>query len=548
MFATDPLSLAIMQAVDDEENKIIVRTVEDWLNKVSYDYTGKYVPSDFALEFVNFIKLVNGGEGEENKTPVLHYRMLDQVGGGENRVANMVFRGAAKTTVMGEYLFLYLGVYGELPNFGPVELAIYVSDSIDNGVKNMRKNLEFRYENSDFLRKYIPKAEFTDIRWKFTNIDGNVFIVKGYGAKTGVRGTKEMGKRPRLAVLDDLLSDDDARSPTVIAAVEDTVYKAVDYALHPEKNMIIWSGTPFNAKDPLYKAVESGAWKVNVYPVCEKFPCTREEFRGAWADRFTYDYVKDKYDKALLAGKIDTFNQELMLRIMSDEDRLVQDDEIRYYSRPLFMKNRHRFNFYITTDFANSQKKTGDFSVLTVWGVNNKGDWYWADGVCKRQDMGRNIEDLFRLVQRWKPMGVGIEISGQQEGFIPIIQKQMMDRNIYFNMTSDNNSNRPGIRPTTNKLERFMVIVPWFKLGKFYFPEHMENHEWMEEFLMEIGLAAQSGFRSKHDDVLDTLSMTALMKAIEPSEEYQTKYNHEMEIWEPDDHEDKFNVMGSYIV
>ncbi|WP_460995191.1 hypothetical protein, partial [Staphylococcus aureus] len=98
--------------------------------------------------------------------------------------------------------------------------------------------------------------------------------------------------------LDDLVSDEDARSPTVIAAIEDTVYKAVDYALHPKKNMIIWSGTPFNAKDPLYKAVESGAWKVNVYPVCERFPCSREEFRGAWADRFTYDFVLQKYTRA----------------------------------------------------------------------------------------------------------------------------------------------------------------------------------------------------------------------------------------------------------
>lgn len=546
---TSALSVAIMKAsgqvIEEEE---YVKTVEDWLNSVSFDYTGQYIPSGFAVEFVDFIKLVNGGEGEENKTPVLHLKMLDQIAGGEKRVCNMVFRGAAKTTVMGEYLFLYLGVYGALPGFGKIELALYVSDSIDNGVKNMRKNLEFRYDNSDFLRKWIPEANFTDIRWKFKNIDGNVFIVKGYGAKTGVRGSKEMGKRPRLAVLDDLISDEDARSPTVIASVEDTVYKAIDYALHPERNMIIWSGTPFNAKDPLYKAVESGAWKVNVYPVCEKFPCTRAEFKGAWPDRFTYDYVQGKYTAAVKAGKLETFNQELMLRIMSDEDRLVLNEELRWYDRATFMKNKSWFNFYITTDFANSQKKAGDFSVLTVWAVNNQGDWYWADGVCKRQHMGDNIDDLFRLCQRWNPLGVGIEVSGQQEGFIPIIQKEMMERNIYFNMTSDNNSLRPGIRPTTNKLERFMVVVPWFKMNKFYFPKNMERHEWMEEFMMEIGLAAPSGFRSKHDDVLDTVSMTALMKAVQPAAQQVVNYNSELDIWEPETDDTTTDWHGSYIV
>ena len=176
------------------------------------------------------------------------------------------------TTVLGEYLFLYLAVFGELPTFGRIDLAIYVSDSIDNGVKDMRKNLEYRYDNSTFLKKYVPSAKFTDIRWEFTNAAGKKFIVKGYGAKTGVRGTKELGTRPQLAVLDDLVSDEDARSKTVIAAIEDTVTKAIEHAMHPRKNKIIWSGTPFNAGDPLYKAVESGAWLVNCYPVCEKFP------------------------------------------------------------------------------------------------------------------------------------------------------------------------------------------------------------------------------------------------------------------------------------
>ena len=126
--------------------------VEKYLNSVSYDVDPNYVPSDFALEFVAFIKMVNGESGEEHKTPVVHYSMLDTLTENGARIANLCHRGIAKTTLMGEYLFLYLGVYGAIPGFGKVDLAIYVSDSIENGVKNMRKNLEYRYENSDFLK------------------------------------------------------------------------------------------------------------------------------------------------------------------------------------------------------------------------------------------------------------------------------------------------------------------------------------------------------------------------------------------------------------
>ena len=523
--------------------------VEDYLNATDYEVDPKYVPSDFALEFVTFIKLVNGVQGEENKTPVVHYKMLDTITIGGRRVVNLCHRGIAKTTVMGEYLFLYIATYGEIPGFGRVDLALYVSDSIENGVKNMRKNLEFRHDNSEFLKEYVPEIHFTDIRWEFKNADGKVFIVKGYGAKTGVRGAKEMGKRPQLAVLDDLISDEDARSTTVIAAVEDTVYKAVNYALHPTKNMIIWSGTPFNAKDPLYKAVESGAWSVNVFPVCENFPCTKKEFRGSWADRFTYEYVKEQYDSAVKSGKVDTFNQELMLRIMSEEDRMILDGDIGWYKVDAVLRNKGRFNFYITTDFATSEKQKSDFSVISVWAYNNVGDWLWVDGICKRQLMDKNIDDLFRLSQAYKPQSVGIEVTGQQGGFIQWIQGQMLERNIYFPLASDGNDGKPGMRPNTNKMVRFNTVVPLFKARKIFFPIERKTEPTIVEAVNELSLVSVSGFKSKHDDFLDTISMLSSLYAWKPSEEAPLVDSGKGDgMWDLDVDNEPVDRMSSYIV
>lgn len=514
--------------VFEDDLGLDVKTVEEWLNSVSYAEDPEYVPSQFALAFVNFIKLVNGGQGEENKTPTLHLKMLDQIDQPNSRkIANMVHRGAAKTTVLGEYLILYLATFGELPTFGQVDFALYVSDSIDNGVKNMRKNLEFRWENSTFLQKYVPHAKFTDIHWHFKNVSGKEFIVKGYGAKTGVRGTKANGKRPQLAILDDLVSDEDARSKTMIAAIEDTVHKAIDHAMHPTRSKIIWSGTPFNASDPLYKAIESGAWAVNCYPVCEKFPCTRQEFRGSWEDRFTYDYVKRKYLEALKSGTIHTFNQELMLRIMSDEDRLVLDSDINWYKRHDVLKHLHLYNTYITTDFATTEDESGDYAFISVWAISSGGHKFWVDGICKRQGMDKNIDDLFVLAQKYKPLSVGIEVTGQQEGFIPWIKSEMVKRRIFFNLASSGNSNRPGIRPNTNKLQRFIVTVPWFKAGEMFFPEELKNEKVMIEMMEEIRLASGNGLKSKHDDGIDTVSMLAAMSVFLPDAENPVQYQED---------------------
>ena len=524
----------------------VTKSVEDYLNSVDYRINTGYVPSDFAFEFVNFIKLVNGGESE-NKTPLVHYRMLDNfvTDNGKDTI-NMCHRGIAKSTLK-EYLILYLSVYGSLPGFGKVPYALYVSDSIDNGVKRMRKALEFRWNNSNFLKKYVPEIKFTDIRWEFINASGKSFVVSGHGAKTGVRGTRENNSRPVLALLDDLISDEDARSATVISSIEDTVYKAIDYALHPKHRKIIWSGTPFNAKDPLYKAVESGAWNVNVYPVCEEFPCDRKEFRGSWEDRFDYDYVNRQYEKAVKAGKVDTFNQELMLRIMSDSDRMIQDGDIGWYKIDSVLKNKNKFNFYITTDFATSVQERSDYSVISVWAYNNIGDWLWVDGICARQLMNKNMDDLFRLAQIYRPQSVGIEVSGQQGGFIPWIQSQMLERNIYFPLASDSNNNAPGIRPNTNKMVRFNTVLPLFKARKIYFPIEKKTGSVLSEAMNEITLVAVGGFKSKHDDFLDTISMLSLLQPWKPSEE-ATMQQKDDGMWETIENTVEVDRRSSYII
>jgi hypothetical protein len=134
---------------------VLKQELDVWLNEVDYSIlnSSNYRPSEFALTFMNFIKLVNGGTGESHKTPPVHLKMLDKIAEAKSAyIANLCFRGAAKTTLFMEYFTLFLAVFHTLPNFGYVEGLIYVSDSMENGVKSARKNIEFRYNNSEFLQ------------------------------------------------------------------------------------------------------------------------------------------------------------------------------------------------------------------------------------------------------------------------------------------------------------------------------------------------------------------------------------------------------------
>jgi predicted phage terminase large subunit-like protein len=266
----------------------------------------------------------------------------------------------------------------------------------------------------------------------------------------------------------------------------------------------------------VYRAIESGAWEVNVWPICKEFPCEREEFSGAWEDRFTYDYVREMYDSAVKEGKEKSFRQELMLRITSDESRLVQEADIKWTLRQDIMAQRRNYNFYITTDFATSSKQTADFSVISVWAYDKDSNWTWVDGICERQTMDKTMNDLFRLVQEYQPMGTAVEISGQQGGFIPWIMNEMNHRGIYFNLTHE--KGKPGIRPVTDKLSRFQLVVPLFKAGKISFPLEMKETRVLGLFMEQISLATKDGIKGK-DDCLDTISMLPLLNAWTPNPE-----------------------------
>jgi predicted phage terminase large subunit-like protein len=238
--------------------------------------------------------------------------------------------------------------------------------------------------------------------------------------------------------------------------------------------------------------------------------------------------------------------QELMLRISSDEERLVMDEEIRWYSRQNLLQNRSSFNFYITTDFATSEKTTADYSVISVWAYNSNGDWFWVDGVMERQKMDKTVNDLFRLVQQYKPQQVGIEITGQQQGFISWLQNEQINRNIWFSFASSEKSGSPGIRPITDKLSRFNLVVPWFKVGKMFFPTEMKSSVIMGLAMGQIKLVTSSGIKGK-DDFVDTVSMLAFLKPWKPSDSVPATPD-EVQIYEDEEQHSEPSGLSSYIV
>ena len=423
------------------------------------------------------------------------------------------------TSILSEYMILYLALNNKLPLLSDISVGMYISDTMENGVKNMRKNLESRYNNSEFLKKYIPKVRFTESEWEFENLNGKKLYIRGFAAQTGFRGFKQYGQRPVICILDDLMSDKNAQSPTITEDITNIIYKAARQAMHPTKRMIIWTGTPFNKKDPLYKASCSGAWNTRVYPICEKFPCLPNEFKGAWTDRFPYTFVFSEYDKLFKSGEINAFNQELMLRIMSDEDRLVLDEDIILIDTEIYRSNINKYNIYMTTDFAVSEKEKADYNVISIWLFSKQDGWILIDGMMKRCNINEMINKLFEFASKYKPISTVLETAGVQKGFSDLIEKEMINRQLFFPLYRQGNSSTAGINPTVSKLARFNAIIPLFKQKRIKFSKSLVNSFYLSEGINQIKTVTNSGIKSAHDDFLDPISQLAYLKPFELEEE-----------------------------
>lgn len=501
-----------------------------------------YIPSQEAIKFITFIRASNV---EDNANAEIHYRLADKYFGEDQQVLIEAFRGSAKSTLM-EWFIIYIAALGDLPGFGKVEFIAFIGDSAENGVKNAFRNIAGKIDRSKFLQQFLTIQRKTDAEMELVNSAGVELNIKGYGAGTNIRGVRYKGARPDIVILDDITTNEAATSETIQNTINNNFYKSVIPALHPTRYKIFFIGTPISERDIIHQLSSNPKWTVHKFPICERFPCSREEFRGNWPDRFPYEAVLSKYEMYLASGKAQDFFQEYMIELTDLSTLLVDEEDIQWMDPSSIAKNKSNYNFYISTDFATSTKKSADFSTIGVWAINNNNDWMLVDGQCLRQTMQENLDDLFRYVQKWSPLSVGIESSGQQGGFLSIIQEMMAKRNIWFTLAKKPGSKEPGIRPVKDKMHRFVTgVQPKFKQNKIWFPKpdllkgtNIRLLELVNEIVAELSRFTLAGgvLSLKHDDGIDLLNQLSEMETFAPSVEVQVSaedgwINDDGDIW-----------------
>lgn len=176
--------------------------------------------------------------------------------------------------------------------------------------------------------------------------------------------------------------------------------------------------------------------------------------------------------------------------------------QLQYYKR----LDPDLLNRYIIVDPANSKKKTSDYTAMFVFGVGEDRNYYWLHMLRDRLDPDERASALIRLHRIYKPLKVGYEEYGMQ-GDIFYINRVQEERNYRFSITP---LGKQGAHRGLSKQDRIRTLVPMYRAGLWYMPEHQtitladgRELDIVQEFVTREYLRYP---RVTHDDMLDVMS------------------------------------------
>lgn len=554
------------------------------LDSVDLTFHG-YIPSDDSLEFFAIMRLVQG-EDFEFSTPLFHYWLVDLLFGkiareqypysqeinntitiNPKRIAIVASRGVAKSTVVTSFYPVYCAIKGITPDGLKTEFHLMVAASQQGGGRVMAKAVQSMCEDSVFCQNYFESMRFTETESEFirkgtSKAKNRVFLCRYIGIGGGIRGIRSNigAERPDHIVFDDvILNTDAAYSEVLMRSLRNTINADAINALKGGGRGKIFSvATPFHLLDPVIETLCGGAYTPVAIPICNKIyeGMPESEYVGAWPSMHPYHAVMEQYESAIASNATREFNQERMLRISSDEDRMIQDSMIEWMSRDLLLKSLPSYSLYITTDFTTTSEAKSDFSALGVWAVNSNQDYFLVDLCVRRHGIGEQYDELFRMVRQWSnkgaPLEVGIEIDGQQKAHLYALKEEMNKRNTYFTFARQRGAKygSQGILSKSaggSKHGRFRMMLPQFQNGKIYFAEELRSSPDMEEALRQLKYTTWEAFGG-HDDFPDIVSQLGMIEILFPMasgvDERKDKSGRSM--WDHFSGEDDSSAYDSY--
>ncbi len=465
-------------------------------------------------------------------TPDFHREIWDATCSKYKFVAIAAPRGHAKSTAV-THAYTIANVV-----FRTADFILIVADTETQAtffLADIKKELS---ENIDLMQTFGIRGIEASYGGKDSNTDVIVIFDDGHaarliakGAGQSLRGVKWKSKRPNLIVGDDLENDEmvmnkDRRnnfrrwiSGTLIPCLsKDGLLRVVGTILHTDSQLNRWmprrgdKSKPPTITDLCEKSHPHATWHALRYRAHD-----RAFTVALWPEYKPLEWLKEQRQAYIDQGLNDVWAQE-MLNVPYDESSAPFLR--KYFTGMEDFEHAQRFNYYISTDFATSEKQKTDYTVFIVAGVNEKGTVYILHVIQQRMSSPEILETLNELAKQYKPEMVFAEKGQILNTLKPLLVNKMLEEDGEFYIINE----LPSI---TDKRTRSATIRARMAVGAVRFDKSKDWYPGLEEEML--------GFpRVEHDDQVDGMSLLglALNKFVEaPTDQEQAEddYDEEMQ-------------------
>lgn len=363
--------------------------------------------------------------------------------------------------------------------------------------KQFLRQIKYELEANVNLRAWFP-----DIIWdnpqkeapKWSEDDGIVLkrtsnpkeaTVEAWGLVDGQPTSKHFKRR----IYDDIVVESSVTTPEMMAKTT----KAFELSdnLGSEGDEFRMVGTRYHFSDSYGELIRRGVVKARVYP------CTKDGSENFVAGNCWSMSPERLIEKRRNQGPY-TFGTQMLLNPKGDESQGFRREWIKYHSGS---PKRYGLNVYILVDPANSKTKKSDWTSMWAIGLGRDRNYVVLEMVRDRLSLQQRADELFRMHEKWLPLGVGYEEYGLQAD-IQHIEHLQGERNYRFKITP--------VKGALSKADRIKRMIPVFEQGRIYLPPVMHRTIYDGTTVDLVSVFIEEEYTafpvSLHDDMLDSLA------------------------------------------
>lgn len=432
-------------------------------------------------------------------SPDIHVEMAELIDGPDNGQA-AIFRGGAKTS-------LTRVACAKKVSYGESKVTLVVGKGQDHAIKTILW-LQNQIENNPLWANAfgICKAMNPDTgrpkKWtdEWITVENKVLGTEthfiAYGITGQIRGMNINDARPDFIICDDILDDENCATPEQRAKIKSRFWGALMKSLaRKEENPLakcILLQTPIDQEDLSMDIRKLDSWVTQVHS------CFDEEGNSTWEDQFSTESLKEEKKQYIQMNQLSVWMREMEVNPTASELRLFRPEWLQYF------EHIPQDVIYIMScdptpppkDKEERDPQKLDDAVIMVCGFQMStqrmfvADYY----TTKSPQTTELVYKFFEYHKKYRPVWSGLETILFARTIKESLETHMHRTGYFFEIT-----------PIEDKRKKFVRIKDTLQARA--------SNGLIAVREEQTGLVSQfvSYPQVKHDDILDALSLCALL-------------------------------------